>query len=486
MIDVSARKEAEHAATETELRYRDLAEQVPGVIYIAELDARRAHGYRLRYVSPQLTQIFGYEPADWADTERWLATVHPDDRERVRAIDAGIADRPRPSSSIEYRIFHRDGSVRWVRDQGARARTGRARSPHRDPGTRRGRDGRPQDRPGAPRGPRAVPLARRGDPGHHLPRAREPGGAGGVAVRVRQPADRADPRVHPGRGDERPALLRADPAPGRPAAHPGGQRAGRVDGRAVRRGVPTADQGRRDPLDARSRGPGPRRRRRAPVLARGDDRHHRPQGGRAQPPSGRGALPHPGRTDPGGHVHRDPGGASRRDLVHLPEPPGRGRLRVHERGAPREPQPPRRARPPRGPRARLRRERSRRGDRARRSTRSSGSSAPTAGSCGWTAAPCSSGTTRAGRGSGRGSRSTSPPTASSRAATGISPGWSSASSASTPTSSFPRPAVRSAGARGGSRAGTGARPWGARRTRPRAGSSRGSRSGSGRSRWRSR
>ena len=228
-------------------------------------------------------------------------------------------------------MFHRDGSIRWVRDQAPRARAGRAGSRDRDPGARRGRDGRTQDRPGAPRGPRAVPLARRGHPGHHLPRARQPGGAGGVAVRLRQPADRADPRVHPGRGDERPALLRADPAPGRPAAHPGGQRAGRVDRRAVRRGVPTADQGRRDPLDARSRGPGPRRRRRAPVLARGDDRHHRPQGGRAQPPSGRGALPHPGRTDPGGHVHRDPGGASRRDLVHLPEPPGRGRLRAPER-----------------------------------------------------------------------------------------------------------------------------------------------------------
>ena len=38
MTDVTARKEAEVKAAETELRYRDLTEQVPGVIYIAELN----------------------------------------------------------------------------------------------------------------------------------------------------------------------------------------------------------------------------------------------------------------------------------------------------------------------------------------------------------------------------------------------------------------------------------------------------------------
>ena len=117
MIDVSARKEAEHAAAETELRYRDLAEQIPGIIYILDLTSAE-HIFRLRYVSPQLTQILGYEPADWANTERWLATVHPDDLERVRAIDADIADSSTLEYELEYRMFHQDGSTRWVRDQG--------------------------------------------------------------------------------------------------------------------------------------------------------------------------------------------------------------------------------------------------------------------------------------------------------------------------------------------------------------------------------
>jgi PAS domain S-box-containing protein len=114
MIDVTARKEAERAAADSELRYRDLTEQVPGVIYTAELHPTQP-GYRLSYVSPQLTEIFGYGPEDWATTQNWLTTVHPDDRERVRAIDESIAETN--GFQMEYRIFHRDGSVRWVRDQ---------------------------------------------------------------------------------------------------------------------------------------------------------------------------------------------------------------------------------------------------------------------------------------------------------------------------------------------------------------------------------
>ena len=114
MTDVTARKDAEATAAATELRYRDLTEQVPGVIYIAEVDPD-AGGYRLRYASPQLTALFGYELEDWADTERWLATVHPEDRERVRAAEERVAEEG--AAEREYRILHRDGSVRWVFDR---------------------------------------------------------------------------------------------------------------------------------------------------------------------------------------------------------------------------------------------------------------------------------------------------------------------------------------------------------------------------------
>lgn len=114
MIDVTARKEAERLAAETELRYRDLAEQVPGVIYLVE---RRSSedDFTLRYASPQLFTMFGLEPSDWADTERRLATVHPDDRDRVRDIGLGLEETG--GSESEYRLVLRDGTLRWVRDR---------------------------------------------------------------------------------------------------------------------------------------------------------------------------------------------------------------------------------------------------------------------------------------------------------------------------------------------------------------------------------
>jgi PAS domain S-box-containing protein len=106
MIDVTSRKEAELAAAETELRYRDLAEQVPGVIYVADLNPLGG-GYRLRYASPQLTTLFGYEPADWGDTERWLATVHPEDRERVQAVVSAVEEDRDDDREAHDRSGHR-------------------------------------------------------------------------------------------------------------------------------------------------------------------------------------------------------------------------------------------------------------------------------------------------------------------------------------------------------------------------------------------
>ena len=111
MIDVTDRKRAETTIAESELRFRELAEQVPGIIYTAEFEPRS--GYRFTYVSPQLRSILGYEPRDWSQ-ETWLAAVHPDDRDR-----AHISDWRNVGTGFEmaYRILHRDGTVRWVEDR---------------------------------------------------------------------------------------------------------------------------------------------------------------------------------------------------------------------------------------------------------------------------------------------------------------------------------------------------------------------------------
>jgi PAS domain S-box-containing protein len=116
MMDITARMEAEDKAARSELRYRTLAEQVPAITYVVDLGPDGT-GDDVTYVSPQLTSLLGYTHEDWRTTRGWLATVHPDDRERVAALAAGAHENGGPYA-VEYRILHRDGSVRWVRDQG--------------------------------------------------------------------------------------------------------------------------------------------------------------------------------------------------------------------------------------------------------------------------------------------------------------------------------------------------------------------------------
>jgi len=52
-----------------------------------------------------------------ADKQLWIKMVHPDDRERVFAAFKQCKDRGTPFE-IEYRVIHKDGSVRYVVDEG--------------------------------------------------------------------------------------------------------------------------------------------------------------------------------------------------------------------------------------------------------------------------------------------------------------------------------------------------------------------------------
>jgi PAS domain S-box-containing protein len=115
VLDITSRMEAEATAHASDLRYRDLAEQMPAVTYV--LDMRPGEDEdAMTYVSPQVEELFGYEPHEWADSSAWLATVHPDDRGRVVEASWHIAEDGEPYE-MEYRIITKDGRERWVHDQ---------------------------------------------------------------------------------------------------------------------------------------------------------------------------------------------------------------------------------------------------------------------------------------------------------------------------------------------------------------------------------
>ena len=115
VMDITSRREAEANARASDLRYRDLAEQMPAVTYVLDMQPGE-DGDSMTYVSPQLEDLFGLEPDEWRDSNSWLRTVHPDDRQRVKDAAWPISEDGEPYE-LEYRLITKDGRERWVHDQ---------------------------------------------------------------------------------------------------------------------------------------------------------------------------------------------------------------------------------------------------------------------------------------------------------------------------------------------------------------------------------
>jgi PAS domain S-box-containing protein len=69
-------------------------------------------------ISDGIESVLGYTPAQLISKEvEWLSTVEPSDREHLRSEMKRAFDEKRSYQS-EFRIRHRDGSTRWVWEQG--------------------------------------------------------------------------------------------------------------------------------------------------------------------------------------------------------------------------------------------------------------------------------------------------------------------------------------------------------------------------------
>jgi diguanylate cyclase (GGDEF)-like protein/PAS domain S-box-containing protein len=95
--------------------YRRLVERLPVIVYAAEAGAEG----RWHYVSPQVEEILGHSSEELKrDPALWSRLLHPDDRERVLAIEKNndLLGK-RNAVPVEYRMCRRDGSVVWILDQ---------------------------------------------------------------------------------------------------------------------------------------------------------------------------------------------------------------------------------------------------------------------------------------------------------------------------------------------------------------------------------
>ncbi|WP_156428722.1 PAS domain S-box protein [Magnetospirillum sp. XM-1] len=106
--DISERKRAERILAESERRFREMAETIDQVFFVADQDYRRFH-----YISPAFSRLWGHEPAElMANPSLWPAWIHPDDREPVISLVASRIGSGEYGS--EFRVVRPDGSVVWL------------------------------------------------------------------------------------------------------------------------------------------------------------------------------------------------------------------------------------------------------------------------------------------------------------------------------------------------------------------------------------
>jgi PAS domain S-box-containing protein len=100
-----------------EERYHTFIERLPVVGYVELWEPENARVI----MSPRIEEMLGWPPSNWSTTEQWLSMVHPEDRERMLAIGDEATEMQQPFLG-EYRVFRKDGSVAWVRDEAALVR----------------------------------------------------------------------------------------------------------------------------------------------------------------------------------------------------------------------------------------------------------------------------------------------------------------------------------------------------------------------------
>jgi PAS domain S-box-containing protein len=113
--DITERKRVEEELRQRGEELDRVMSAVPDYLWSGATDSEGRWTYR--YYSPVVLKILG-RPTEYflAGPERWLSTVHPDDRPVLLQAFEGLRTGRLAHWEGEYRVVRPDGTLRWVRD----------------------------------------------------------------------------------------------------------------------------------------------------------------------------------------------------------------------------------------------------------------------------------------------------------------------------------------------------------------------------------
>jgi PAS domain S-box-containing protein len=115
LLNVTHRRAAELALSESEERFRTLVANVPGVIFRCSID----EDWTMEFLSDEVEEVVGYPSSDFiANRVRSFGSIiHPADSAALAQEVERAVEEERPYT-IEYRVLHRDGGIRYVVERG--------------------------------------------------------------------------------------------------------------------------------------------------------------------------------------------------------------------------------------------------------------------------------------------------------------------------------------------------------------------------------